>query len=229
LALHIPDGLITSVPVIGATTVASAGGVAYSLRVARQRLDDRQIPLVGLTAAFVFAAQMLNFPVAAGTSGHLIGGVLAAVLLGPWMACLTLAVVLLVQAIGFADGGITVIGANISLMSLVAGVGGYWLFRGLTAVLPRTRGAFVGAAAVTAWLSIVAASALCTVYITYGGQFGPEAFPAVLGVMLGVHALIGVGEAVITALVVAAMLTARPDLVASAGRLRDVEPQVVPA
>jgi cobalt/nickel transport system permease protein len=227
--MHIPDGLITSVPVIGATTAVSAAAVGWSLRVARHRLDDRQVPLVGLTAAFVFAAQMLNFPVAAGTSGHLIGGVLAAVLLGPWMACLVLAVVLLVQAIGFADGGITVLGANVALMSLVTGVGGYGLFRVLSALLPRTRAGFMTATAVTAWTSVVVASAVASTFIAFGGPFGAAAFPTVLATMTGIHALIGVGEAVITTLVVGAVLTARPDLVATATRIRGSVRTAVPA
>ena len=216
--MHIPDGFL-NLPTAAATSVASAGGIAMSMRIAKQRLQDRQIPLVGVTAAFVFAVQMINFPVLPGVSGHLLGGALAAILLGPWMGALVLATVLIVQAIGFADGGITALGANVSLMSLVAAVGGYYLFRALTSVLPRTQRSFMVATAVTAWASVVAASALASLYITVGGFAGAEQAGVVLPVMLGVHALIGIGEAFITTAVVAAVLRTRPDLVANADRL----------
>jgi cobalt/nickel transport system permease protein len=216
--MHIPDGFINA-STAAATGVASAGGVAYALHEAKAKLADRQIPIVGVTAAFVFAVQMINFPVLPGVSGHLLGGALAAILLGPWMGALVLATVLLVQAIGFADGGITALGANISLMSLVAAVGGYFLFRGLTAMLPRTRRSYAAATAITAWVTVVAASAVAALYISYGGFAGAEQASLVLPVMLGVHALIGIGEAFITTAVVMAVVSARPDLVATADRL----------
>lgn len=225
--MHIPDGFL-NLPTAAATSVASAGGIAYALRVAKERLQDRQIPLVGVTAAFVFAVQMINFPVLPGVSGHLLGGALAAILLGPWLGALVLATVLIVQAIGFADGGITALGANVSLMSLVAGVGGHYLFRALTAVLPRGRRSFIAATAITAWASVVAASAVATVYITLGGFAGGEQVRIVLPVMLGVHALIGIGEAFITTAVVAAVLRTRPDLVANADRLEPTERRAGP-
>ena len=216
--MHIPDGFI-NLPTAAITSVASAGGVGYSLRVARTKLQDRQIPLVGVTAAFVFAAQMINFPVLPGVSGHLLGGALAAILLGPWMGCLVLATVLLVQAIGFADGGITALGANVSLLSLVSAVGGYYLFRALTAVMPRTRHGFLAATAMTSWATVVGASVLASAYISYGGFAGAEQAGLVFPVMIGVHALIGIGEAFITTAVVGAVLQARPDLGANADRL----------
>lgn len=214
--MHIPDGFITAQTAV-ATGAASAGAVGYALAAAKRTLQDRQIPLVGVTAAFVFAVQMLNFPVGVGVSGHLLGGALAAILLGPWMAALVLAVVLFVQAVGFADGGFTALGANISLMSLAAGIGGYVVFRALTAVLPRTRGTFLAATAVTAWVSVVAAAALCSAYLVLRLPDIPAA--AIYGAMLGVHALIGVGEATITVAVVGAVIASRPDLVYSADRL----------
>jgi cobalt/nickel transport system permease protein len=222
--MHIPDGFI-NLPTVAATTAASAGGVAYAMRAARSRLQDRQIPLVGVTAAFVFAVQMINFPVLPGVSGHLIGGALAAILLGPWLGCVVLATVLLVQAIGFADGGITALGANVSLMGLVTGIGGYYLFRAITALLPRGRRSFLVATAVTAWTTVFAASGLAALYITYGGFAGAEQSGVVLPVMLAVHAAIGVGEAFITTAVVTAVLSTRPDLVYNADRLQPVERQ----
>ena len=216
--MHIPDGFINATTA-AATGVVSAGGVAVALRSAKAKLQDRQIPLVGVTAAFVFAAQMINFPVLPGVSGHLLGGALAAILLGPWMGALVLATVLLVQAIGFADGGITALGANISLVALVGAVGGHLLFRTLTAALPRTRRGFAAATALTAWATVVAASVVASFYVSYGGFAGPEQLGTVLPVMVGVHALIGVGEAFITTTVVMAVVSARPDLVAGAARL----------
>jgi cobalt/nickel transport system permease protein len=216
--VHIPDGFL-SAGTAAATGVVSLGGLAYGLRVSQQRLDDRQVPLVGVTAAFVFAVQMINFPVGLGTSGHLVGGALAAVLLGPGMAALVLTVVLAVQALVFADGGITALGANVLLMGLIAGAGGAALFRALARALPRTRAGFLAATGITAWLSVVVASVVCTVLITYGGVFGGAEFPRVLATMVGLHALIGAGEAAITVAAVSAVLASRPDLVAHADLL----------
>ncbi len=210
--MHIPDGFISPATAV-VTGAVSAGAVAYALKAGREQLEDRQIPLVGVTAAFVFAVQMINFPVGLGTSGHLIGGALAAILLGPWMATLVLAVVLLVQAIGFADGGITALGANIFLMGVVAGFGGHYLFRALAAALPRTQGGFLAATGITAWLSVVVASVICSLFITIGGVFGAGELGPVLISMVGLHALIGIGEAVITVAAVAAVTASRPDLV----------------
>lgn len=212
--MHIPDGFISAPTAIG-TGLVAAGAVAYALREGRQSLADRQIPVVGVTSAFVFAVQMINFPIAFGTSGHLIGGALAAVLLGPWMACLVLAVVLGVQAVMFADGGITALGANVALMGIVAGVGGHHLFRAVATALPRGRNGFLAATAVTAWATVVVASMVCTLFITVGGVFGAEDIGTVFTAMVGLHALIGVGEALITTAAVAAVITARPDLVAN--------------
>ena len=216
--MHIPDGFL-NLPAAAASGAAAAGGLGYSLRVARTRLQDRQIPLVGVTAAFVFAAQMINFPVLPGVSGHLIGGALAAILLGPWLGFLVLATVLLVQAIGFADGGITALGANVVLMSLIGAVGGHYVFRAVTSVLPRTERSFAAATAATAWITVVAASGVAALFITFGGFAGGEQLGVVLPVMLGVHALIGIGEAFITTAVVVAVVRTRPDLVANADRL----------
>ena len=221
--MHIPDGFL-NLPAAAASGAAAVGGIGYSLRVARTRLQDRQIPLVGVTAAFVFAAQMINFPVLPGVSGHLIGGALAAILLGPWLGFLVLATVLLVQAIGFADGGITALGANIVLMSVVGAVGGHYVFRGLSALLPRNERSFAAATAATAWITVVAASGVAALLLTFGGFAGADQVGVVLPVMLGVHALIGIGEAFITTAVVVAVVRTRPDLVANADRLR-VAPQ----
>ena len=137
--MHVPDGFLDA-PTSLATAAVAATAVAFALRGARRELDDRTAPLAGLVATFVFAAQMVNFPVAAGTSGHLIGGALAAVLVGPWTATLCLTVVLLVQGLLFADGGLTALGTNVALMAVVAVWIGYAVFRLALLALPRRVG-----------------------------------------------------------------------------------------
>lgn len=214
--MHIPDGLL-DVTAASVTSAAGAGAVAYALKKSREELDDRRIPVVGLTAAFIFAAQMITVPVAGGTSAHLLGGAMAGIMLGPWVGTLVVSVVYLVQAIGFADGGITALGANILCMGVLPAVGGYWVFRAFTKVLSRTRAAYLGSVAVISWLSIIAASALASVFIVFGGPLPLAAFP----IMIGIHALVGILEAMISTSVVAAVLTARPDLLANRDRLPD--------
>src|SRR5918999_558183 len=154
--VHIPDGFINATTSVGAGAVA-AGGIGVSLRRAAQTLQERQAPLAGLVAAYIFAVQMLNFPVAAGTSGHLLGGVLAAVLVGPWAGALCIAVVLGVQAL-FADGGLTALGLNVVNMALVGGLGGYAIFLGLRKVTGSRRAAIPVVAGIAAGLSVVLAA-----------------------------------------------------------------------
>lgn len=213
--MHIPDGLIYA-PTAVATGVTGAGLVGVALRRSRDALDDRQIPLVGVTAAFIFAAQMVTFPIAGGTSAHLLGGALAGILLGPWLGALVETVVYVVQALAFADGGITALGANVIMMGFLPAVGGYYFFRAVASRLPRTRRAFLGTTAVTAWLSIVLAALLAGVFVATGGPLPVQAYP----IMVGIHMLVGIGEAVITTAVVAAVMRTRPDLMAT----RDLVP-----
>jgi cobalt/nickel transport system permease protein len=216
--VHVPDGFLDA-PTSVATGVVAAGGVALALQGARRELDERTAPLAGLTAAFVFAVQMMNFPVGAGTSGHLIGGALTAVLVGPWTAVLCMTVVLLVQAVLFADGGLTALGTNVTLMGLVAVAIGYGAFRLLTAVLPRTRTGVLAAAGVGAFLSVpVAALAFVALFAVGGVADVPVG--TVAATMGGIHLLIGIGEALITVAVLAAVLAVRPDLVGGARSLR---------
>ncbi|MFE2292573.1 energy-coupling factor ABC transporter permease [Streptomyces sp. NPDC059452] len=209
--MHVPDGFIDA-PVSVAAGVFAAGAVAVSLRGARRELDERTAPLAGLVAAFIFAVQMLNFPVAAGTSGHLMGGALAAILVGPYTAVLCLAVVLLMQGIFFADGGLTALGVNITVMGVVTVVVAYGVFRLLTAVLPRTRRSATASAFVAALVSVPASAVAFTLLYWIGGTTDIP-IGKVLTAMVGVHVLIGIGEAVITALTVGAVLAVRPDLV----------------
>jgi cobalt/nickel transport system permease protein len=172
------------------------------------------VPLLGLTAAFVFAAQMLNFPVAGGTSGHLIGGVLAAVLLGPSAAVIVLACVLIVQCFLFADGGVLALGANIFNMALLSPLIGYSIYRAVRGVFNGPRGAVL-AAAFAAWCSTVAAAISCAGQLAFSGTVAwSVAFPA----MANVHMLIGIGEGLITALVVVAIARVRPELVDEGAR-----------
>ncbi|MET9109867.1 energy-coupling factor ABC transporter permease, partial [Streptomyces zhihengii] len=173
---------------------------------------ERTAPLAGLVAAFVFAVQMLNFPVAAGTSGHLLGGALAAILVGPYTGVLCIAVVLLMQGVLFADGGLTALGVNITVMGVVTVVVAYALFRGLVAVLPRTRRSVSVASFVAALVSVPASAAAFTLLYAIGGVTEVP-IGSVFTAMVGVHVLIGIGEAAITALTVGAVLAVRPDLV----------------
>jgi cobalt/nickel transport system permease protein len=209
--VHVPDGFLDA-PTSAATAVVAAAAVAVSLRGARRELDDRTAPMAGLVATFVFAAQMINFPVGAGTSGHLMGGALAAVLVGPWTAVLCLSVVLVVQALLMADGGITALGTNISLIGLVTVAVGWAVFVGLRRVLPQRLGSVAPAAAVGALVSVPVAALVFTGLFAVGGNLEVD-LGAVVTAMVGWHTLIGIGEAVITGLVVASVVAARPDLV----------------
>jgi cobalt/nickel transport system permease protein len=233
--MHVPDGFLDA-PTSIATGAVAAGGLALALRGARRELDDRTAPMAGLVATFVFAGQMMNFPVGAGTSGHLLGGAMAAVLAGPWTAMLCISTVLLVQALFMADGGITALGTNITLMGLV-GVGVGWLvFRAVRAVLPDRLGSVAPAAAVGALLSVPVAAAAFSLLFAVGGT-APVSSEKVFVAMVSWHAVIGVGEAVITFLVVASVAGVRPDLVygarsvlrARALEIRDPAPAASPA
>ncbi|MGW6397114.1 energy-coupling factor ABC transporter permease [Streptomyces sp. NPDC055134] len=209
--MHVPDGFINA-PVSAAAGVVAAGAVAVSLRGARRELDERTAPLAGLVAAFIFAVQMLNFPVAAGTSGHLLGGALAAILVGPYTGVLCVSVVLLMQGVLFADGGLTALGVNITDMAITTTVVAYLVFRGLVKVLPRGRRSITVASFVAALLSVPAAAVVFTLIYAIGGTTDVS-IGKVATAMVGVHVLIGIGEAVITALTVGAVVAVRPDLV----------------
>jgi cobalt/nickel transport system permease protein len=216
--VHVPDGFLDA-PTSVATGVLAAGTVAVCLRKARAELDERTAPLAGLTAAFVFAVQMMNFPVGAGTSGHLIGGALTAVLVGPWTAVLCMTVVLLVQALLFADGGLTALGTNVTLMGLVAVAVGYGLYRAVVAVLPKTRTGVLVGAGVGAFASVPAAALVFVLLFAIGGV-ADIPVGTVAATMGGIHVLIGLGEAAISVVVLGAVLAARPDLVHGARHLR---------
>ena len=219
-AMHAPDGFLTP-GVALATALFSLAVVGISLRKASVELDDRQIPLAGLAAAFIFAAQMFNFPVASGTTGHLLGGALAAILLGPYVGTVVVAVVVLIQALLFADGGLTALGYNVLNMAIVPAFAGWALFLLFRRVMPRSAAGVVGATGLATGCSVVLASTAFSLEWLFGAT-APVPFDTVFAAMVGVHALIGIGEGVLSALVVGAVLATRPDLVRGA---RDLTPE----
>lgn len=214
--MHIPDGFI-DLPTAGAGLAVAAGAIAFSLRRAKGELDEATAPLAGLTAVFVFAAQMINFPVGAGTSGHLIGGALAAILIGPWAAVLALSVVVALQALLFADGGLTALGLNLLNLAVIAPLVGWLVWR----LARRAKGKIWIASFLAGFVSVIAAALGFVAEYAMGGTV-EVSLAGIAAAMVGIHALIGVGEGVITALVVASVASTRPDLVYG---LRPARPQ----
>lgn len=209
--MHAPDGFLTTGTAI-ATGAIATGAVGFALRQTRDTLVDKQIPLAGIAAAFVFAAQMVNFPVAAGTTGHLMGGALAAILLGPHLGSLVVTVVVIVQALAFADGGLSALGYNILNMATVTAYGGFAVFVLLRKIMPANGSGVVVAAGLAGLAGVVFSSMAFSLQWLFGAS-APVPFDTVFGAMVGVHTLIGIGEGLITALAVGAVLAARPDLV----------------
>ncbi|MGA0003145.1 MAG: energy-coupling factor ABC transporter permease [Candidatus Nanopelagicales bacterium] len=212
--MHMPDGLINAPVSIGAGVLV-AGAVAVSLKKTKCSLYSQTAPMAGLVAVFIFAAQMINFPVAAGTSGHLMGGALAAILVGPWVAVLVMTVVVGIQALVFADGGLSALGINILNMGIVTVIVGTLVFAGLMKLLPKTKSSIVAASAIAAFLSVPASAAAWVFEYALGGTATYELQTVFISVV-GVHLLIGIGEALITALTIAAILATRADLVEGA-------------
>lgn len=206
--MHIPDGFL-STPVWVAAGAVSAAAVALSAARLGKNMEEKQVPLMGVVGAFIFAAQMVNFPIASGTSGHLGGGVLAALLLGPWAGTLIMTAILVVQALLFQDGGITALGANVLNMGILSCLLGFVLFRLLRRLLAGTRGALISAF-ITAWLMVVLSASLAAVQIALSGTIPLR---LVLPAMAGVHALIGIVEGLITTAALAFLLRVRKDLV----------------
>ncbi|MET0145280.1 MAG: energy-coupling factor ABC transporter permease [Ilumatobacteraceae bacterium] len=225
IGMHIPDGFIDGPTSLVAGVLAIAG-VAFCLHMVSRTMDDRDIPIVGLAAAFVFAAQMLNFPVVNGTSGHLLGGVLAAVLVGPYAGGLAVTVVLVVQGLLFADGGLSALGLNVVNMALVGAFVGYGIFVLVRRLLGPTVRSVTLAAGIAGFTAPVLASVAFTVEYAVGGN-DAVSLGAVAGAMTGVHTLIGIGEGIITALAVGAVMAVRPDLVYGARGI--VAPSPTPA
>jgi cobalt/nickel transport system permease protein len=206
--MHIPDGFL-SAPVAGAGFLLTAAAVTIAVRRTNRTLSERSVPLMGVMAAFIFAAQMMNFPVAGGTSGHLLGGALAAILLGPWAAIIVMTAVIGVQALIFQDGGLAAMGTNVFNMGVVTALLGYAVYAGtsrLTNGRPSLRQACAFAAA---WLTVQASAALTAFELAVSDT---SPLSVVLPSMMGVHALIGIGEGLITVAALSFVTATRRDL-----------------
>ena len=206
--MHIPDGFLDTAT-LAVTWTISAGSVAYAVRRTSRELDERQVPLMGVSAAFIFAAQMLNFTVAGGTSGHLLGGALAAILLGPWAGMLVITSVLAVQALLFQDGGLLALGANVFNMAVIGVLLGWVVYTGVKRLFGNKTWNTMAGGFAAAWLSVVLASLVAALELAISGA---SPWGVVLPAMLGVHALIGIGEGLITIAVLAFLRATRPDL-----------------
>ncbi|MFC1976948.1 energy-coupling factor ABC transporter permease [Chloroflexota bacterium] len=206
--MHIPDGFL-NIATVATTYAVSAGGIGNAVRIANKKLGEKQVPLMGVLAAFIFAAQMLNFPIAGGTSGHFLGAALAAILLGSWASLLIMSCVLIAQSLIFQDGGLLALGANIFNMGIVASFTGYYIYRLVILLLGNDRrgklvGGFVGA-----WGSVFLAASACAIELALSGA---SPMRVVLPAMAGLHALIGIGEGLITGATLSLVLAARADL-----------------
>ncbi|MFC3896789.1 energy-coupling factor ABC transporter permease [Lentzea rhizosphaerae] len=211
VAMHMSDGLLNA-PVSIAFLAVAAVGVGFALVKARADLDDRTAPMAGLVATFIFAVQMINFPILPGASGHLLGGALAAILVGPYVGALCVTIVLVVQALLFADGGLTAIGANVTNMALIGTATGFGVAVALRKLAERGKGGLAAVAFVSAFVNTVVAATGFVVEYAIGGVGGVEIGKVAL-LMWGLHALIGIGEGLITAVTVTSVAAIRPDLV----------------
>ena len=207
--MHIPDGFLSN-SVNAVTFVISAGACTYGVRRVNRNFGEREVPLMGVTAAFIFAAQMLNFPVAGGTSGHFLGAVFSSVLLGPWAGLIIMTIVLMVQCLGFADGGLTAIGSNIFNMGVIGALGGYSIFIFLYTLFQKSLKGFFTALAISSWFSVVMGATAASIELAISGT---SPLKVALSAMAGVHAIIGIGESIITTTAVSLILKTRPDLV----------------
>ena len=211
VAMHMSDGLVNA-PTSLAFGLLAVLVLAVAVSRARGDLDDRTAPMAGLVTAFVFAVQMINFPILPGASGHLLGGALVAILVGPWVGSLCIAIVLVVQSILFADGGLTALGLNVTNMAVVGVFTGYLVARSLRGLARRSRGGLVAVAFVAAFANTVVAALAFVVEYAVGGA-GGAGLATVFALMVGLHALIGIGEGLITAATVGAVAGTRPDLI----------------
>ena len=206
--MHIPDGFL-NIATVATTYAVSAGGISYAVKETNKKLREKHVPLMGVLAAFIFAAQMLNFPVIGGTSGHLIGAALAAILLGPWASVLIMSCVLIAQSLIFQDGGLLALGANIFNMGIVASFSGYYLYRLVTRVVGDDRRGMLFGGFIGAWGSVLLASTACAIELAVSGT---SPLVVVLPAMAGLHALIGIGEGLITGASLSLMLATRIDI-----------------
>ncbi len=206
--MHIPDGFL-SAPVAATTGVIAVAAIAVAVKETNRKIGEKQVPMMGVLAAFIFAAQMLNFPVAGGTSGHFIGAALAAILLGPWATVLILSSVLVVQCLIFQDGGLLALGANITNMGLIAGFVSYYIYKGIDMLFKNSKTGILVGAGVGAWFSVVLAALACAAELSISGT---SPWAIAIPAMGGVHMLIGVGEGLITVAVLSLIMATRADL-----------------
>ena len=206
--MHLPGGILDQGPCI-VTGVIAAAALGYAVYRLRREMNPGVAPRMAVTAAVVFAAQMVNYPVSGGISGHVLGGVLAVTLLGPWAGLLAMSVVLVVQCLLFQDGGLSALGANVLNMGVVGALGGYGVYAFVRQRLGGPRGAIVGSV-VASWLAVMVGALFCAVEFASGGKVG---LIAAISAMLPVHAMIGAGEAAVTGLVVALMVKMQPELI----------------
>jgi cobalt/nickel transport system permease protein len=206
--MHIPDGFL-NVATAATTCAVSAGGIGCAVKQVNKKLKEKQVPLMGVLAAFIFAVQMLNFPIAGGTSGHLIGATLAAILLGPWASVLIMSCVLILQCLIFQDGGLLALGANILNMGIVASFSGYYIYKLVALIFKDSRTGRLAGAFIGAWASVFLASVVCAIELAVSGV---SPWGVVLPAMTGVHALIGIGEGLITTAALSVILATRSDL-----------------
>ena len=205
--MHIPDGFLDTKMWVGMGGISSAF-VTVAARKANKQISEKQIPLLGVMAAFVFAAQLFNFPVGGGTSGHFMGATLIAILLGPWASVLIMTTVLTVQCLVFQDGGLTALGANIFNMGIVGGFFGYYVNTAIQLLVRNKKGIFIGGFT-AAWCSIVLSAVCCAIELGMSGTFPLK---IVVPAMAGIHVVIGIGEGLITVATLSLLLRVRPDL-----------------
>ncbi|MCR4394936.1 MAG: energy-coupling factor ABC transporter permease [Dehalococcoidales bacterium] len=206
--MHIPDGFL-NIATVATTSAISAGGIAAAIKITGKQLKEKQVPLMGVMGAFIFAAQMLNFPIAGGTSGHFMGAALAAILLGPWAGMLIMTCVLIAQCLIFQDGGLIALGANVLNMGLIGSFSGYGIYRLVTLLAGQRARSRLIAGFAGSWAAIVLASIACALELAVSGA---SPLKVVLPAMAGVHALIGLVEGAITVAVLGVIIATRADL-----------------
>lgn len=206
--MHIPDGFINA-PVAVTTGAVAVAAIAVAVKVTNKKVGEKQVPMMGVLAAFIFAAQMLNFPVAGGTSGHFVGAALAAILLGPWASLLIMSSVLIVQCLVFQDGGLLALGANITNMGIVGVFSSYFIYKGIDVLFKHNKTGTLIGAGVGAWASVFIAALVCAVELAISGT---SPWTVAVSAMGGIHMIIGIGEGLITVAVLSLVMATRADL-----------------
>ena len=204
--MHIPDGFLDA-KTWATLAIVSGGSLCFAINKVKKEITEKKIPLMGVIAAFIFAAQMLNFPISGGTSGHFVGGVFAAIILGPASGLLIMSLVLLIQCFIFQDGGVTALGANIFNMGIITSVFGYYLYKWINKIMKKDYSSI--SVFLASWISIVLAAVICSFELAISGTV---ALKVVLPVMAGFHILIGIGEGLITVFVMEIIRKAKPEI-----------------